>query len=202
MSYLRGSKRLKVIQQYLAGNEDPNWDVYPSRTEGKYIVRPKKAPAEGAPSDETHDETPDAPAEEPVPDEVHTEPVPEEPVVKAPAKPTTKAPTKTAPKAPVVKAPSKTTAFDPTVSLEILTQLKSLGEELRLEREAKHQKKLIKQTVRDQMYKVPRYIPQPPPQQEPEPEYDEEEEEMPPPPANPEPPRPMFVRRRLNLVNR
>mgnify|MGYP001141459895 CR=1 FL=1 len=36
--YIRGSKRLKIIQNYLNGREDPAYEVLPTRKEGKYIV--------------------------------------------------------------------------------------------------------------------------------------------------------------------
>ena len=37
--YIRGSKRLKIIQNYLNGREDPAYEVLPTRKEGKYIVK-------------------------------------------------------------------------------------------------------------------------------------------------------------------
>lgn len=38
------SKRLQVINKWLRGIEDDVYEVYPTRTEGKYIVRPCKEP--------------------------------------------------------------------------------------------------------------------------------------------------------------
>ena len=39
--YLTGSKRLQVIQRWLNGVDDPEYDVFPTRKEGKYIVKPR-----------------------------------------------------------------------------------------------------------------------------------------------------------------
>lgn len=213
-SYLRGSKRLKVIQQYLNGVENPDWEVFPSRTEGKYVIRPRK------PTSNTSNEPPTNESEEPAQsneNEISSD-ITDEPAtndtdetsqvienVVPPTQPVSKSlkSTSSKPNLKSLKKPLPTNEpFDPTVSLEILTQLKTLGDELRQEREAKHQKKLIKQTVRDQLYKAPYRLPQ---QIVTEPDYDDyndassdDESALPPPP----PPKPMYVRRRLNLVNR
>lgn len=37
--YLRGTKRLAIIQKWLNGHEDENYEVWPTRKEGKYIVK-------------------------------------------------------------------------------------------------------------------------------------------------------------------
>lgn len=42
-SHVRGSKRLKIIQNYLNGKEDDEFEVFPCKTEGKYFVRPRKS---------------------------------------------------------------------------------------------------------------------------------------------------------------
>ena len=41
---IRGSKRLKLIQNYLKGIEDEEFEVMPSKIEGKYFVRKRKEP--------------------------------------------------------------------------------------------------------------------------------------------------------------
>ena len=133
-NHLRGSKRLKVIQDYLNGKEDDNWEVYPSRTEGKYIVRPRKEPLKPTPVPK------EQPIKEEPPKEIINEPI-EEP------KPVSK-PKPYQPSAPF---------YDPTINIEILNQLKLLGEEIKQKREKKEQKRMIKEVVNKQMMKQPRY---------------------------------------------
>ena len=38
------SKRLQVIQKWINGRDDPEYEVFPTKKEGKYIVRPRKHP--------------------------------------------------------------------------------------------------------------------------------------------------------------
>ena len=40
--YLRGTKRLAIIQKWLNGHEDENYEVLPTRKEGKYIVKKRE----------------------------------------------------------------------------------------------------------------------------------------------------------------
>ncbi len=42
--HLTGSKRLQVIQNYLNGREDPEWNVLPTKKENKYIVKRRTEP--------------------------------------------------------------------------------------------------------------------------------------------------------------
>ena len=37
--YLRGMKRNQIIQRWLQGIEDPDYEVFPTKKEGKYIVK-------------------------------------------------------------------------------------------------------------------------------------------------------------------
>lgn len=37
--YIRGTKRLAIIQKWLRGQDDPDFEVLPTRKEGKYIVK-------------------------------------------------------------------------------------------------------------------------------------------------------------------
>ena len=41
--YLTGSKRLAIITRWINGIDDPDYDVFPTRKEGKYIVKPRKS---------------------------------------------------------------------------------------------------------------------------------------------------------------
>ena len=117
-AHVRGSKRLKIIQNYLNGKEDDEFEVFPTKTEGKYIVRKRTEPIS-------------KPIEEPI-----TNPI-EQPIAK--------------PK------PTPQQFYDPTINIEILNQLKLLGEEMKNSREKKEQKRMIKEVVNKQMMKQPRY---------------------------------------------
>lgn len=45
--YLRGKKRLQVIHNWLNGRDDPEYEVFPTASEGKYIVTLRtKVPAD------------------------------------------------------------------------------------------------------------------------------------------------------------
>lgn len=127
--HLTGSKRLQVIQNYLNGREDPEWNVLPTKKENKYIVKRRTEPLKSSQQQEQQQEQP---IEEPKP--IATpKPIP-----------------------PPIPKPS-TQAYDPTMSIEILNQLKLLGEEMKKEREKKEQKRMIKEVMQKQMNK-PRYI--------------------------------------------
>ena len=144
--HLTGSKRLAVIQRWINGHDDPDWEVLPTRKEGKYIVKKRETPIRKVQKTE-EEESP----ENQEPEDEEIEEVEEKP--------------KKAPKVP--KKPPKST-FDPTINLEILNQLKLFGEEM----ERKRQKKMIKEVVNKQMHK--KKAPAPPPQEieEPEPEIE------------------------------
>ena len=42
MSRVRGKKRMEIIKRFLEGEEDPEYEVIPTVTEGKYFVKPRK----------------------------------------------------------------------------------------------------------------------------------------------------------------
>ncbi|WP_334097085.1 hypothetical protein [Helicobacter typhlonius] len=130
--YLSGSKRLAVIQRWINGHDDPNWEVLPTKKEGKYIVKPRKTPIS---EDSGENSENDNIEESPINTESESD---EEPPRKAP-------PTKT----------RKTQQYDPTVNEEILKQLKSLGEEMKIQREKKEQKRLINEAI-DKRIRKPR----------------------------------------------
>ena len=175
-THVRGSKRLKIIQNYLNGREDDEFEVFPTKKEGKYIVRKR------------------------------TEPIAKpqvEPIVKPSVEPLVEPPTVEPPvvEPPVVEQPiakPKSTPqpiYDPTINIEILKQLKLLGEEMKSNREKKEQKRMIKEVVNKQMMKQPRYnYTQPQYIQEPNEVEQEEPPEMPPPIQQP-------LRRRNNIFS-
>lgn len=139
--HLTGSKRLQVIQNWLNGREDPDWDVLPTKKENKYIVKRREQPLTKPPPEPlTKTET----IEEKVVGQ-NSDP-PEEPVKEIPK-----------PKKPIIEEQPKQ-VYDPTINIEILNQLKLLGEEFKNERAKKEQKKMIKDVIQKQMRKP--YYPQ------------------------------------------
>ena len=45
MSRVRGKKRMEIIKKFMNGEEDPDYEVLPTVTEGKYFVRPRREKA-------------------------------------------------------------------------------------------------------------------------------------------------------------
>ena len=43
-NYVRGTKRLQIIQRWLQGIDDPDFEVFPTKVEGKYIVKKRTEP--------------------------------------------------------------------------------------------------------------------------------------------------------------
>ena len=184
-AHVRGSKRLKIIQNYLNGKEDDEFEVFPTKKEGKYIVRKRTEPIA-----KTQEEPIAKPKEEPPVVEPIAEPKEEPPVVEPP----TVEPQEI--EQPIVKPKSTPQPiYDPTINIEILKQLKLLGEEMKSNREKKEQKRMIKEVVNKQMMKQPRYnYTQPQYIQEPNEVEQEEPPEMPPPIQQP-------LRRRNNIFS-
>lgn len=173
--YVRGVKRNQIIQRWLQGIEDPEYEVFPTKKEGKYIVKLRESPLE-----ETSSEPPVNVSG--IASQVEVE---EPPVSVAGIASQVEV---TEPK-PRPRAIERTTSSsDSTINLEILEQLRNLGEELRNDRFKKEQKQYIKHVVNKELNKsrirskyVPDLIPQenespvsiakpePEPQLEPEP---------------------------------
>ena len=121
---IRGSKRLAIIQRWLQGHDDENYEVLPTRTEGKYIVRERKKPVIESNDDElTNDSNNEATDDES--DDEQTKPI----------------------------RHRRTKTNDPTINYEILDELKRLGEEMKINRQRKEQKQLMKEVFRKQMNK-------------------------------------------------
>ena len=161
-THLRGSKRLQVIQNWLNGKDDEVWEVFPSRTEGKYIVRQRKEPLNkikerniSEESDQDNDVTlrpeVDAKLSQNVQELNNEEQEQDDETVETPKPQKTKNKPKMKPKTKIYQQPPPAT--DPTVSLEILNQLKLLGDEIKAKREKKEQKRMIKEVVQKQMYR-------------------------------------------------
>ena len=127
MSRVRGKKRMEIIKKFLEGEEDPDYEVIPTVTEGKYFVRPRK----GSKSKNKSQNGLSEPLRDKVPKK------------------------KKEPKHQAVKQSHSNQSFqelyDPTISYQILEQLKLLGEEQRLKRTKKEQKKLVKHQIQKQL---------------------------------------------------
>lgn len=189
------SKRLQLINKWLRGIEDENFEVFPTKTEGKYIVRPRKEPLVKPPP-EPQKELPQAELES-----CYSKPLTEEHAVKAdkPAEEKTEQEEQKyyPEKIPKQKEEPIKKQDGPTnnINFEILSELRALGQEMRLKREKKEQKKMIKEVMNKELYKrnhytQPQYIQQP---NVPEPEAEEEDFA--------EPPRQIISRRRNNIFS-
>ena len=134
--YVRGVKRNQIIQRWLQGIEDPEYEVFPTKKEGKYIVKLRESPIKSTSEENSNNIE-------------HEEEEPEESIKETCSmnEPT-----------PIVKprprTSSRTTSSsDSTINLEILEQLRNLGEELRNDRFKKEQKQYIKPIVNKELNK-------------------------------------------------
>ena len=172
-NYLRGSKRLAVIQNWLNGKEDDEWEVLPTKKDGKYIVKKRQNLKKDLPKsndnfafakgEQVEDDDEQAVDDDEQDDDDNDEPPPPPP----------KRPKKYIPLNQPSKYKAVNTSFDPTINIQILEQLKSLGNELKYEREKKQQKQLIKHQINKQLNNQQNHMPvvyEPEPQAEPEPQ--------------------------------
>ena len=137
MSRVRGKKRMEIIKNFLEGKDDPKYEVIPTVTEGKYFVRPrkdKKDCSEGEEQSEGEEE-----------EIQEKQKLKHEQKLKQKQKPEQKQKLESKPET------SFQQIYDPTISYQILEQLRLLGEEQRLKREKKEQKKLVKYQIRKQL---------------------------------------------------
>lgn len=140
LKYVRGVKRNQIIQRWLQGIEDPDYEVFPTKKEGKYIVKLRENMSVSKvdkKSDDTMNSANDSEPADIVTTEMKTEFKPE-------FKPTIK---QNKPR------PRTTSSSDSTINLEILEQLRSLGEEIRNDRFKKEQKQYIKHVVNKELNK-------------------------------------------------
>ena len=126
------------------GEEDPDYEVLPTVTEGKYFVRPRR---EKVSDRKSRDKKLYSEEEE----------INEEYEVKSETKHKNEGASvfKERTKHQVEQQPRQQMRrdefYDPTVTYQILEQLKLLGEEQRLKREKKEQKKLVKHQIRKEL---------------------------------------------------
>ena len=161
MSRVRGKKRMEIIKKFIDGEEDPDYEVIPTVTEGKYFVRPRNGSRHQKVKQKTEDEQSldDVDEEEAIEEQRRNglrEPLRDK-------VPKQKEPKQQVPKGALKQ--SKQVFYDPTISYQILEQLKLLGEEQRLKRTKKEQKKLVKHQIQKQLRR-----------KEPEPESSSSEE--------------------------
>ena len=178
--YVRGVKRNQIIQRWLQGIEDPEYEVFPTKKEGKYIVKLRETKLVDQTNNDVDKQSVDVDVDKQSVDvtndvESETESTPP-PVIKQ-RRPRTSSST----------IPS--TRPDSTINLEILEQLRNLGEEIRNDRFKKEQKQYIKHVVNKELSKSrirSRYVPEMFPESvEPEPVVNEPEPQ--PQPVEPEP---------------
>ena len=148
---LSNSKRLQLINKWLRGIDDDEYEVFPCKTEGKYFVRPRKTKLKQTTKNVEEKTIPKEQKEiESIKNESEQESI-EEPK----ETPKTTNEIKSIPK-PKIRQTNVTTSnqfYDPTINIEILNQLKLLGEEFKNEREKKEQKRMIKEVVQKQITK-------------------------------------------------
>lgn len=151
--YVRGVKRNQIIQRWLQGIEDPEYEVFPTKKEGKYIVKLRETKLVDQTNNDVDKQSVDVDVDKQSVDvtndvESETESTPP-PVIKQ-RRPRTSSST----------IPS--TRPDSTINLEILEQLRNLGEEIRNDRFKKEQKQYIKHVVNKELSKSrirSRYVP-------------------------------------------
>lgn len=155
--HLSGSRRLAVIHKWLKGIDDPEWEVLPTKKEGKYIVKQRPIPQnQDEPESDENEETQENYESDSI-DEIPRKPLSSKKAQKPP------------------KTRKTQVNPDPTISEEILKELRSLGMELKTNREKKEQRRMIKEVV-DKRMSQPRqqYVPEEPqyiPQEEPPQQY-------------------------------
>ena len=164
--YVRGVKRNQIIQRWLQGIEDPLYEVFPTKKEGKYIVKPREVPIKSDMNEQSVDdtqnelsyentnETSDHMTETNDYDDDSTFPKGN---LQSKKQETTPLPriqrsVKQLPKRSPMTRVSPNMS-DSTINLEILEQLRSLGEEIRNDRFKKEQKNFIKQVVNKELNK-------------------------------------------------
>ena len=141
--YLKGSKRLAIIHRWLLGIDDPEYDVLPTKKEGKYIVKKRTAPRliGSSASSACPIQKPNEDEQEHEQEDLEPEPV---------QQPKQQPESLSATACPIPKQVQQLN-YDPTVNLEILETLKLLGDEIRTKRERKEQKQLINQVINKRM---------------------------------------------------
>ena len=161
--YVRGVKRNQIIQRWLQGIEDPLYEVFPTKKEGKYIVKPREVPINNE-VEEPHESVEIEELHESVEEPHESQPPP---IVKLHKPRSRTSSSRTMSSSDSISNTTYSALADgnfapQTINLEILEQLRSLGEELRNDRFKKEQKNFIKQVVNKELSKSrirSKYIP-------------------------------------------
>ena len=141
-TYLRGSKRLAIIQNWLNGKEDDEWEVLPTKKDGKYIVKARQSVPKPTKTSKKDLQVLDNDIDNDIDDDND-----DNSTQTIQPQQTTQPQPKSKPK----KYLPLNTPHDPTINLQILEQLKLLGNELKYEREKKQQKQIIKHQITKQL---------------------------------------------------
>lgn len=183
---IRGKKREEIINNWLEGKDNDEYDVIPTKNEGKYIIKHKvknnKIEINNSETNNSEESIP----EETIPEETIPEPIPESNNVKQ----------KTKPK----QIEMKNNDYN-TISSEILNQLKNiqssfneLNEERRRKQEKKAKKKEMKHIIHKEFAKNRVMVEE----SDDETEYRNNDPQI----VYVEKPAPVRIRRRLNLLDR
>ena len=159
--YVRGVRRNQIIQRWLQGIEDPEYEVFPTKKEGKYIVKLRESPCETNES-AVVENIPDCPQDTPESEHIDLDTREPEPVT------VQSTPRSSTPRSRVTVMRSN--GVDSTINLEILEQLRNLGEEIRNDRFKREQKQYIKHVVNKEINKSrirSKYVPELFPENEP-----------------------------------
>lgn len=200
---VRGKKRAEVIQKWLDGEDDPEFEVKPTKNEGKYIVKRRMLEnVQTVTTDDNElDNGSDISNESKIAESRETKV--REGLVRVKDNNTEMKDKDT--KVKVVKTETKDEKSkvknnkNSVISSEILKELRLMGEENRRIREKKEKKKEIKHAVQKQLSKKPKVQPK---EQSSDYEYyeDEEPQPMPQPIVQYEPQ--LKIRRRINLLDK
>ena len=166
--YVRGVKRNQIIQRWIQGIEDPEYEVFPTKKEGKYIVKlrdnkTEKQSVDTIQNDDTQEDTV----------EINNQEIP---LVKQIPRRSIRNNDSTSDGNVVPQTIHNSEVHSQRelytsngINLEILEQLRNLGEELRNDRFKKEQKQYIKHVVNKELSKsrirskyVPELIPEVP----------------------------------------
>ena len=212
---LRGNRRKQLIDRWLRGEEDENYEVVPTRTEGRFIVKQRKTPLKAtdreAPSVLTPEGSSDGSDESQEASEGENQgnatklAVKEEKPKQKQKKVNSKQPNETSmniPTNPSTSGSVASTGTTDSISLQILEQLRLLGEENRRNNERKERRRETKAMVRKQLMKQSFRRSEGTRRESDDYSCETSDYERPPEIDEHKPAAPIYVRRRLNLLHR
>ena len=195
---IRGLKRQEIINNWLNGKEDPDFEVVPTRAEGKYIVKTRengnKARATGIPNSDTP-ETQVASQQDQKSQNASTEENSINEVTSVENDKNHDTAARSSERAAYSETPIESTpardyiSFDRELTNEILNQLKMINDDRKARDEKKQKKKELRRVIHKEFARSRVLVEGSSDEEEPQPIYIER-------------PPPMRVRRRLNLLDR